>query len=93
MRDSTPIVDRADFFCQRPDNMYNETSIWFEWGAATQSNGESLVRIQHCPATVIASLAGIDKVRTPRQKLHLVRLTYEVLGEPTTLFVCLYHLR
>jgi hypothetical protein len=73
--------------------MYNETSIWFEWGAATQSNGESLVRIQHCPATVNRWQLWQRLSQNARQKLHLVQLTYEVLGEPTTLFICLYHLR
>jgi hypothetical protein len=49
----------------RPRNMYNETSIWFEWGAATQSNGESLVKIQHCPATVIGCNFALPKSERP----------------------------
>jgi hypothetical protein len=67
--------------------------IWFEWGSATQSNGESLVKIQHCPATVNRWQLRRDRVRMPASIYIQFNLTYEVLGEHTTLFICLYHLR
>ena|GEM_PF-2942865 len=79
-------------FCKRSQNLYNKNSIWFEWGTVTQSNGESLVKIQHCPATV-NRLHQRRLSQNARQKLHIGQLTYEVLGEPRTLFICLYHLR